>query len=67
MSNQSRTRTKADIGRTDMLAALASAVGDDGTGDLGAIVDHAADTDTVQDLIDVVLEARADAAAERRP
>jgi hypothetical protein len=57
--------TLASMGRADMLSALASEVGDDGTGDLGVIVDHARPTDTVADLVEVVLEARADAAAER--
>lgn len=44
--------------RTDVLAALAARVGDDGTGDLGVIVDTASPDATVDDLVDIVLEAR---------
>jgi hypothetical protein len=58
-------QTLGSLGRAGMLAALASAVGDDGTGDLGVIVDHARPADTVGDLVAVVREARADAALER--
>lgn len=58
-------RTLASVGRDEMLSALASEVGDDGTGDLGVIIDHAQPTDTVADLVAAVRDARADAAAER--
>lgn len=39
-------------------------MGDDGTGDLGVIVDNAANDDTIADLVEMVREARADAAAD---
>lgn len=51
--------------RSEKLSALASAVGDDGTGDLGVIVDcspHA----TVAELIEIVLEAREEHDANTR-
>lgn len=50
--------------RSELLSALASRVGDDGSGDLGVIIDHATDGDTLDDLVQVVLDARADAKAE---
>jgi hypothetical protein len=50
--------------RADRLAALAAAVGDDGTGDLGVIIDHADPDDTLEELVAVVREAREDAAVE---
>ncbi len=43
-------------------------VGDDGTGDIRVIVDHALAEDpaaTAEDIAEIVREARADAAAER--
>lgn len=55
--------TLAEMGRAAMVRALADAVGDDGTGDLGVVVDHAKPTDTLQDLIGVVEDAREDASA----
>lgn len=55
--------TLAEMGRAAMVRALADAVGDDGTGDLGVVVDHAKPTDTLQDLIGVVEDAREDAIA----
>ena len=60
------SRTKQQVGREEILSAVAIRVRDDGTGDLGIIVDHASDTDTVDDIVDVVIEARADAELERR-
>lgn len=47
--------------RSNRIAALAAAVGDDGTGDLGVIVDHAAPDATTEDLAEIVREARAEA------
>ena len=58
-------RTLGSLGRAGMIAALARRVEDDGTGALGVIVDHARPTDTVDDLVAVVREARADAELER--
>jgi hypothetical protein len=53
------------MNRKEKLAALAAIVGDDGTGDLGVILDHAEPSTTVAELTEIVLEAREDARIER--
>lgn len=50
--------------RKARIAALAAVVGDDGTGDLGVIVDNAAPDATTEELAEVVREAREEAALE---
>lgn len=50
--------------RNQRIAELAAIVGDDGTGDLGVIVDSASADDSISDLIEVVLEARRDASVQ---
>ncbi len=54
--------------RKNLIAELAAVVGDDGTGDLGVIVDTALADDpsvSVAELVDIVREARSDASLER--
>lgn len=54
----------ASCRRSTLLAEVVALVGDDGTGDLGVIIDHAEPGATAEDIADIVREARADAAAE---
>lgn len=50
--------------RSELIAEVAAIVGDDGTGDLGVIVDHADADSSVSDIVQIVLDARAEHAAE---
>lgn len=52
--------------RKERVAALAAIVGDDGTGDLGVIVDHAPLDATTEDLAEIVREAREEHRANLR-
>jgi hypothetical protein len=51
--------------RADRIAELACVVGDDGSGDLGVIVDSASPDATTDELVEIVRETRRDAALER--
>ena len=51
--------------RKDAIAELTAIVGDDGNGDIGVIVDNADAEDTIDDLVSVVRQARADFATEK--
>lgn len=53
--------TTNSMTRAQRIAELAAVVGDDGTGDLGVIVDSADADATTAELVDIVREARADA------
>lgn len=55
----------ATMTRKEKLAELEALVGDDGTGDLGVIVDCAEPDTTIDDLAEIVREAEADALVER--
>lgn len=48
------------LDRKNAIAELAAIVGDTGDGDLSVIVDNADADDTIEDLVGVVLQARAD-------
>lgn len=51
------------MNRIERITELAAAVGDDGTGDLGVIIDHAPPDASLEDLIEIVTVARAEALA----
>lgn len=56
-----------EIDPSEMIASVAKIVGDDGTGDLGIIVREALTANhavTVRDIVEIVREAREDAALE---
>ena len=53
-------RYVVNMARKDAIAELTSIVGDSGSGDIGVIVDNADAEDTIDDLVSIVREARAD-------
>lgn len=62
--NAHNINDEARAHRAELIAQLTARVGDDGTGDLAVIVDSAVNGETVEDLVAIVLEARAEAAGE---